>query len=280
MGLDASVRCRCFEEGRLKPGPVPVEDLYIDEEGYLSSRKLNAAYKKYDYRQYRARYGKLNDAFEEWADHACEHEYGEYCSEWVNNWSGVSGFEFRVDEAGGEAEFPLLSKMLPHVNGGTYPVELAKPTLKELDRFVEKVSDVDEWVLCDCETEEEVWTQTDGGSFTWMYSCNQRIGMVGGKVFFEGPGDLYVETTHFRQEPIEEPGCKGSRKMRIVCLDCDGVTEAFEPLGSEGAQNSPREFCVISKRAPFLWEGKYLTAERIRNLLVASIETGNPIRWC
>lgn len=58
MGLDASVRCRCFEEGRLKPGPVPVEDLYIDEEGYLSSRKLNAAYKKYDYRQYRARYGK------------------------------------------------------------------------------------------------------------------------------------------------------------------------------------------------------------------------------
>ena len=28
------------------------------------------------------------------------------------------------------------------------------------------------------------------------------------------------------------------------------------------------------------YEGKYPTAERIRNILVASMETGNPIRWC
>ncbi len=26
MGLDAFVRCRCFEEGKLKPGPIPFED--------------------------------------------------------------------------------------------------------------------------------------------------------------------------------------------------------------------------------------------------------------
>ena len=65
MGLDASVRCRCFEEGKLKPGPVPFEDLYIDEEGYLSSRKLSEAYSKYGYRQYREHYGDLDDAFEE-----------------------------------------------------------------------------------------------------------------------------------------------------------------------------------------------------------------------
>ena len=32
MGLDAFVRCRCFEEGKLKPGPIPLEDLYIDDE--------------------------------------------------------------------------------------------------------------------------------------------------------------------------------------------------------------------------------------------------------
>ena len=42
MGLDASVRCRCFEEGKLRPGPVPLEDVYVDTEGYLSSRKLDA----------------------------------------------------------------------------------------------------------------------------------------------------------------------------------------------------------------------------------------------
>lgn len=43
MGLDATVRCRCFEEGKLVPGPIPVGDLYVDEEGYISSRKLDKA---------------------------------------------------------------------------------------------------------------------------------------------------------------------------------------------------------------------------------------------
>lgn len=52
MGLDASVRCRCFEEGKLKPGPVPVEDLYIDSDGYLASRKLDEARETYDGRRF------------------------------------------------------------------------------------------------------------------------------------------------------------------------------------------------------------------------------------
>lgn len=68
--------------------------------------------------------------------------------------------------------------------------------------------------------------------------------------------------------------------MRIICLDCNAETEAFDSLGPEGSPKAQREFYVTSKKAPFLWEGKYWTAERIRNLLVASIETGNPIRWC
>lgn len=279
MGLGASVRCRCFEEGKLKPGPVPFEDLYIDEEGYLSSRMLDDAHSRYGYSEYLKRYVELEDAFWKWKEHACEHEDGDYCCEWVSNWVGVAAFRCRVREAGGEADFPLLSKMLPDANGGLYPVELAEPTLEELDRFIGKVTDIDEWVLRDCETEDEIWTQTDSGSFTWMYSYGQRIGMVGGKVFFQGPGNSYIETTHFLQEPIGRADGNGSQKMRIVCLDCDARTEAFDSLGPADAPKTRREFYVTSKKAPFLWEGKYWTAERIRNLLVASIETGNPIRW-
>jgi len=41
MGLDAFVRCRCFEEGKLKPGPIPFEDLYIDEEDFICSKFLD-----------------------------------------------------------------------------------------------------------------------------------------------------------------------------------------------------------------------------------------------
>lgn len=104
MGLDASVRCRCFEEGKLNPGPVPTDDLYIDEDGYLASRTLDEARKQFDYRRFDARYGALDDAFCEWVDHCCEHEFGEYRSEWVSNWAGCVEFEDLVEEAGGEEE--------------------------------------------------------------------------------------------------------------------------------------------------------------------------------
>ncbi|MDO4797887.1 MAG: hypothetical protein Q4A01_07695 [Coriobacteriales bacterium] len=278
MGLDASVRCRCFEEHRLKPGPVPYEDLYIDCDGYLVSRKLDEAHTKYDHRQYLARYEQLDDEFRKWMDCPCEHERSEYCSERITNWAGVSAFRDRVEDAGGEAEYPLLSHLLPDGNGGVYPVELAEPTLVELDRFIAKVSDVDEWVLCADDTEDEVWSSTDNGSFTWMCSFNQRIGMCGGKIFFDGP-DSYIQTTHFRQEPIGKPDAHGSQRMRIVCLDQDAQTTAFDSIGPQGTPKVSREFYVTSRKAPFLYEGKYWTAERIRNLLVAPLETRNPIRW-
>lgn len=168
--------------------------------------------------------------------------------------------------------------LLSRTNGGMCPIELAEPTLVKLDRFIARVSDVDEWVLCVDGTEDEVWSSTDDGSFAYIYSLNQRIGMRGSKVFFDGP-DSYIQTTHFLLEPLGEPDVHGRRSMRIVCLDQDAQTTACESIGPQGAPKVAREFYVTSKKAPFLYEGKYWTAERIRNLLVASLETRNPIRW-
>lgn len=280
MGLDATVRCRCFEEGKLKPGPVPMSDVYVDEEGYLSSRKLDAASKRLTYRQFDARYGDLQREFMHWVDSCCEHEGGEYCSEWVSNWAGCAEFKSLVEDAGGEAEFPLLSKLPPEANGGTYPAEMAAATLEELDRFIEKVIDVDEWVLCDSETDAEIWTSTEKGSFPWMMGPFDEVRMTGGKVRFSYVGHLPVETTHFKQVPLGEPDKRGHQKMEIVCLDTGATTVTFDSVGPVGAPKIEGEFYVTSKKAPFLYKGKYGTAERIRNLLVASLEKGNPIRWC
>lgn len=280
MGLDATVRCNCFEKGNLKPGPVPYEDLYIDDEGYLSSRKLDEAYKKYDFRRYEARYGVLQHEFEEWQRDCCEHEDGYYCCERVGNWSGCAEFIQLVEEVGGESEFPLLSKFLPDGNDGLYPVEKVDATLSELDRFIEVISAIDQWVLCVCETEEEIWESVDSGSFTWMYGPFESIGMKGGKVFFAPDVGPMVETAHFKQIPIGKPEKNGCQRMKIVCLDTGEETESFDSLGPEGSPKVEREFHVISKAATFLFEGKYWLAERLRSLLQASRETGNPIMWC
>lgn len=280
MGLDATVRCRCFEEGKLRHGPVPLDEMCVNEEGYLSSRRLDAARRRLTYRQFDARYGDFQREFEDWAESCCEHVGGDYCSEWVSNWAGCAEFESLVEDAGGEAEFPLLSKLLPEANGGTYPAELAAATLKELDRFVEKVSDVDEWVLCEAESDTEIWTSTEKGSFPRMMGPYDEVRMTGGKVCFLHAGRLPVETTHFKQVPLGKPSEDGCQRMEIICLDTGATTEAFDSIGPEGAPKIDREFYVTSQKAPFLYEGKYGTAERIRNLLVASLETGNPIRWC
>lgn len=280
MGLDATVRCNCFEKRKLTPGPVPYSDLYIDDEGYLSSKKLDEAYSKYDFRRLEARYGELQREFYAWLENCCEHEDGYYCSEWVSNWAGCAQFRQLVEEAGGENSYPLLSILLPEANGGTYPAEKARDTLVELDRFIEDVSNVDQWVLCDFETDENIWESTSDGVFTWMYGPLERAGMNGGKVFFSSGVHPLVETTHFKQIPIGKPDGKGCQRMKIVCYDTKEETEIFDSVGPEGEPKVEREFYVTSKRAPFLYEGRYWTAERLRNLLIASMETGNPIRWC
>ena len=280
MGLDATVRCRCFEEGKLKPGPVPYDDLYIDGEGYIASRRLDTRRAELGRRRFAARYGELEKAFYDWSDHCCEHENGDYVVEWVSNWAGVVEFESRVEEAGGEAEFPLLSHMLPHGNGGIYPVELAEATLKELDRFLEIITNVDEWVIVDAETEEKIWTSTPGSTFAWMRGPYDEVGMAGGKVYFEHAGLPRVETTHFKQRPVGKRAPNGYQQVYITCLDTGKEALTFNGIGVGEGKRAEREFYVTSEKAPFLWEGKYGTAERIRRLLLASLETGNPIRWC
>ena len=280
MGLDATVRCRCFEEGKLKPGPVPYDDLYIDAEGYLASKKLDLKRAAMDRRRFDARYGALDEAFFDWSEHCCEHEDGDYVTEWVSNWGGCAQFEARVEEAGGEDAFPLLSHMLPHGNDGLYPADLAEVTLKELDRFIEVITDVDELVLLDAKTEEVIWTSTPNSTFAWMHGPYDEVGMAGWKVYFEHAGLPRVETSHFKQLPIGKPAPDGCQAMCIVCLDTGKETQTFDGIGIGEGKHEEREFYVTSKKAPFLWEGKYGTAERIKRLLLASLETGNPIRWC
>lgn len=53
----------------------------------------------------------------------------------------------------------------------------------------------------------------------------------------------------------------------------------FDSIGPQGAPKAAREFWVEQREAPFMYEGHYYTAERIRSLLVASVETGNLIYW-
>ncbi|WP_302397704.1 hypothetical protein [Eggerthella sinensis] len=279
MGLDASVRCRCFEEGKLRPAPVPLEDLYIDSEGYLASQTLDTAYKEYGYAQFQTRYGALDDEFRRWLDEPCEHADGEACSECIANWAGVHEFKGLVEEAGGHSTFPLLSTMLPRTNGGCLPASSAPTALEELDRFIEIVQNVKSWVLVDKDTGEHVWRSTGDTEFTWMYGIDQTIGLRGGKIFVKTP-ERHLETAWFKQIPIGKPDQHGHQRMRLICSDHQAEIEIFDSIDPDGESKGEREFCIVSQQAPLLHQGKYWVAERLRNVLIACTETGNPVRWC
>lgn len=120
MGLDAFVRCRCFEEGKLKLAPVPADDLYVDDaEGCVSSRLLDRARAELCSEDYRAQYGELEERFWEWEQHPCEHKFSEYCSKHIGNISAWHQLEWLFAEFGEQA--PTLANMLPGQTADTSP---------------------------------------------------------------------------------------------------------------------------------------------------------------
>ncbi len=281
MGLDASVRCRCFEEGKLRPGPVPIEDLYIDDEGYLSSRKLDDAYARFSLRQVWARYYELENAFREWSDHPCEHEDGEICSERVGNWSGCAVFEDYCEEIG-EERVPILAHILPSGNGGTFPAEMAEAALKELDFFDawldEKMCANPTGTLIDASTGEEVWSPEDG-TMTILTSRIAKADIDDGEFRVvdndHHKGEVLFASPRFLHEYIDDPLWKGDKKRyRLTCLESGASIECWE--GFDFCSNDETSFTIGSRKA---WCWTYANVA-LRNLLNASLETGNPIRWC
>jgi hypothetical protein len=70
MGLDATVYCRCFEQGRLGNPPLPEWGVGVSEEGFRTPSTDDL---------------ELEAAFDAWNQHACEHEDGVAMHHWLGN---------------------------------------------------------------------------------------------------------------------------------------------------------------------------------------------------
>ena len=119
MGFDAFVRCRCLEEGRVSEPPLPMEDLYVDGEGCVSSRTLDAERERLGRKEFSRRFGDLQDRLARWSESCCEHEDMHACDEWVCNISGRS--ELRRLFGALRDKTPVLAGMLPRGNDGSAP---------------------------------------------------------------------------------------------------------------------------------------------------------------
>lgn len=284
MGLDAFVRCRCFEEGKLKPGPIPFEDLYIDDEDYISSKFLDQKRKELSSEQFRERYGDLESDFFDWMHSACEHKYGEICSESVGNFCGVLNIYAALSSDEGESKYPLLNNMLPNSNNDLYPVEKAQPTLDELDRFIEEHSKIPGYQLIDEETHKVLFSCAVDDGFCMYSDGNIDYGFTEDKLYFyqiKRPQHFYAD--HFCQIPADD--YEQTQKVVVFCDDPNNCESNFRmtlpgPIDSELDNSVLRNFSVQKATLDFKETGHFWRLNKIRKLLIASIETKHPIVWC
>ena len=284
MGLDAFVRCRCFEEGKLKPGPIPFEDLYIDDEDYISSKFLDQKLEELGSDLFCERYGDLESDFLDWIDNACEHEYGEICSESVGNFCGVLNIYADLSSDEGESKYPLLNNMLPSINDGLYPVEKAQPTLDELDRFIEEHAKIQGYQLIDEETHKVISSCAVDDDFCMYCDGNINYGFAKDKMYFhQNKLSQSYQTDHFYQIPADD--YKQTQKVVVYYDDPNNCESNFRmtlrgPIDIKLDNSVLRSFSVQKATLDFKETSHFWRLNKIRNLLIASIETKHPIIWC
>lgn len=183
----------------------------------------------------------------------------------------------------GEDRLPTLSHMLPDGNGGTFPAERAREALAELDVLDAELDAImvgdPTYTLVDCSTGEEAWSPEDGRMDIFT-SRMARAEMGDGEFqvvddHFLHDGEVLFASSHFLHEYIDDPNWEGrTKRYRLTCLDKGTSIRCSE--GFEFCTNDRTEFTIGSRKA---WPGTFANTA-LRRLLTASIETGNPIRWC
>jgi len=143
MGLDAFVRCDCWEKGLQVP-PALKPHVYLDDEGSLALREPAGED------------ARLYDQFAEWRQSACPHEDMEYANERVANWAGVRIFSDLLTDLG-RNRFSSLLQALPEGNGGQTSAIAARHMLSELDYLASLVSLGEKSVLVDSDSGEELY---------------------------------------------------------------------------------------------------------------------------
>src|SRR5882724_3075068 len=143
MGLDAFVRCRCWEDGGYHPPPIPVGAISVDEDGILNATEPCG---DVEWRAVNA-----------WKETACPHKDMEAASEHISNWGGYRIFQSALETAGWQ-HFPTLQAELPNANGGRMSAGAAARALAELTYFTEQAEIGTETVLLNEDTSSVVTT--------------------------------------------------------------------------------------------------------------------------
>jgi hypothetical protein len=123
MGYDAYVRCRCWEDGQIKPGPFPLDQLEIDDYDDMPATPIVPGGHDME----------ILIAFDSWVRSCCEHENMHLVSASIGNIASMGHLRYGFEAAGPPCT--TLRSVLPETNEGRVESEISALCLKELATF-------------------------------------------------------------------------------------------------------------------------------------------------
>ncbi len=281
MGLDASVMCNCFREGKTKPPPFPRDWLEIGEEGVVQLKR------EYDTE---SNWPKLND----WEQSCCEHEGMDFVCERISNWAGYRTFQEALAEISWQ-RFPVLQEQLPNSNCGMTPAIASAEALRELDAFIAVGEIGMKSVLVNTATGEGLYEYIAAYEGVFIFSsCGINVGVSEYEFFaIDASGRDVFRAVNVRQFNKSGRQITGDSD-ELVWEDLD-TGDIFESgIAISGKQipwedgtwqradgkcrfEYPSEFHV-EQQPRLVTDFDYITSA-LRKVFEASVRTGNPVRW-
>lgn len=142
MNIYAQVRCRCYEDGMLKPGPVPFSDLYLDEEDAICSQSIDAAEMDdaVTLEEWKRDWEALSNAYEQWRQYgACAHKDMAYCSAWLGNAGDVAEYIELIDSLNQRHRYDGLLTHVPVADFVQLAPEACQGLIGELKPLIGQV---------------------------------------------------------------------------------------------------------------------------------------------
>lgn len=267
MGLDAYVRCTCWEEGKTKPAPVKREHIIVDEE--TDELDLDLPWE-----------GHQNDhaALQQWLENCCPHPNMRLVWQRISNWAGVRHLQAALRDLGDDA-FPHLLAAIPNTNGGRTEPGESRLCIEELARFEQLAPFGRRTNLVDATSGALIqgYIADYGGVFAWLGREGLEFGVDPAGFFItDSEGTEFFRAREFDQLPHEAAA--------YTFLDLESGTTFVSPkgvsyLGPDGLRDIyPKRLKVVSVYdSPDNYKHEI---DALRKVFEASVASGRPVVWC
>lgn len=273
MGLDASVMCTCYQQGKTTPCPFP-QDFYVDEDGFPAVRITPADP------------DSKSDEFDAWLAECCPHPFMDFFSTYIADWNDYRALVAALEQLGWE-HFPTLHQQLPSENHGTTPAEVAALALQELDYFKAQ-NGISRAFLVNTVTKEVISasSESEQGMFSWDGRTGLRLGYDEQGFFIRDVWDLNRElfrAMRIEQKQIASEELDRPDQYEFTDLDTEKKfisttpVRVFKRAEFGMTQEYPQHMHVEQRMVNVDYFAAIL--EPLTQILRISVETGNPVRW-